>query len=226
MTKKYIKPVIRFPGSKYKLLPCLFKEFERIENQIGQFFDLFGGSGIVGVNFKNRYKHLQVFINDFDKILKPLNKNFLIKNQTSYGGFGKHKTNAAIKQFEKRINNGYWEKVEIYKKCLENIEIYHDDMNSFKVSNVNEKIFSHTLLYLDPPYSKSNQQKQYKNCVDFQSLITKVSRLKDIKIMISLNHDHNYKIPKKWKIKEVPITYLNSSNNKVKKTKELIITNF
>ncbi|WP_434337582.1 DNA adenine methylase [Mycoplasma capricolum] len=50
---KKIKPIISYYGSKYRMLDKIFNLLELKSSDI--FLDLFGGSGIVGVNAKHLF---------------------------------------------------------------------------------------------------------------------------------------------------------------------------
>lgn len=71
---KKVRPVLKLVGSKYKMLDFLFENFNF--NGVKNFFDIFGGTGIVGVNVKNNYPNIIVTINDYDNKLTKLNYFF------------------------------------------------------------------------------------------------------------------------------------------------------
>ena len=50
---KKVRPVLKLVGSKYKMLDFLFENFNF--NGAKEFFDIFGGTGIVEVNVKNNF---------------------------------------------------------------------------------------------------------------------------------------------------------------------------
>jgi DNA adenine methylase len=99
-----VKPVLRFTGSKYRQLENLFNIFD-LKGK-GTFVDLFGGSGIVGVNVKHNFPNMNVIINDYDNIL-PIKTSYALKNMLTFAGNGKNHTKAALKYFNKRVENGY-----------------------------------------------------------------------------------------------------------------------
>lgn len=105
-----LKPIIRCPGSKFKMLNKIFEKFNDFDgNKKFVFIEPFGGSLIVGANVAYNFPEAKVFINDFDKFINEsseFDKAKLITNQQSYSGFG-NKTDATCKQFEIRIKNGY-----------------------------------------------------------------------------------------------------------------------
>lgn len=61
--KKYLESPIFYMGNKYKLLKQLIPLFPK---ECNTFLDLFGGSGVVSMNYKGKYKP---FIMNLMKIL-------------------------------------------------------------------------------------------------------------------------------------------------------------
>ena len=104
--KKKVKPVLRWPGSKYRKIDKIIKILG--VGQYDHFLDLFAGSGIVGVNVKNLIG-CEVTINDYDKIF-PITDNFALNNMLSYGGLGKNKTKSAEEYFLRNTSGilGKW----------------------------------------------------------------------------------------------------------------------
>lgn len=112
-----VKPIYRLTGSKYRMLDFLVDKFN-LDN-IKDFYEPFGGTGIVAVNVKENYKNINVFLNDFDKVLPPdLEK--LVNSNCAFNGFGKY-SKSAINQFIKKWENGLFEKYEKYNEILRNI---------------------------------------------------------------------------------------------------------
>lgn len=105
-----VKPIIRMCGTKYKLLPHIFKY---INDDFDCFYDVFGGSGIVGVNVAEHFKK-KVIINDYDKLLNNLDIYKVINNQISFNGRKNTITQSAIIQFQTKIRNGFWNKYLIF----------------------------------------------------------------------------------------------------------------
>lgn len=138
-----VKPIIRMYGTKYKLLKYIFKN---IHNDFDYFFDVFGGSGIVGVNVANHYKR-KVVINDYDCLLNNLDIYKVINNQISFNGRKGTITKSAIEQFKTKIRNGFWNNYLLFKEILEkyclitNMEAndfldYYEDKYTKKNNNI------------------------------------------------------------------------------------------
>lgn len=116
---KKIQPVITYVGSKYRMLDKIFKLLDLKKDDI--FLDMFGGSGIVGVNARHLYK-CKVIINDYDEIMNHnrfrynienydinnfyLEKEKCINNLLSFDGLGKNYTKERLNAFISRYNNG------------------------------------------------------------------------------------------------------------------------
>ncbi|WP_434343712.1 DNA adenine methylase [Mycoplasma sp. 06067-C1-B144P-99-0482-3] len=96
---KKVSPVISYYGSKFRLLDKIFSLLELQENDI--FLDLFGGSGIVGVNAKEIF-NCKVIINDYDNVL-PLNLTYALKNILSFEGNLKNYTKKSSDVLEKLV---------------------------------------------------------------------------------------------------------------------------
>lgn len=69
------------------MLDFLFENFNF--NGVKNFFDIFGGTGIVGVNVKNNYPNIIVTINDYDNKLTKLNYYDVLENQIKFNGYGR-----------------------------------------------------------------------------------------------------------------------------------------
>lgn len=229
---KKIKPVLRYPGSKYRKIDRIISILQL--NEKDKFLDMFGGSGIVGVNVKNKI-NCDVIINDFDEIL-PVNINNAIKNMLSFQGMGRNFTKSSLELFNKRIENGYWNKLKIYNNILNNCTIIHRDWvaeNKYFENFKFPKCDIPSAVYVDPPYH--NIKGLYKN--DFSDLYhERLKNLMDkldgcgIKVLISYNESLFIReLYKDWIITEEEFQYqtgkLNRSGVK-KKVNELFITNF
>ncbi|MCE6090832.1 DNA adenine methylase [Mycoplasmopsis agalactiae] len=220
---KNIKPVISYYGSKYRLLKNIFNVLELDSSDI--FLDLFGGSGIVGVNAKHLY-NCQTIINDYDNVL-PLDLSYALKNILSFEGNLKSYTKARLDYFIKRLDNGWLDKLNIYNQILQNIKITHCD---YKVL-LQDIIDSHdkiTKLYVDPPYF--NKTQMYKTSFtkqDHIDLFNMLSKLKNTtKIVISYNNEPFIKeLYKDWTINEIDKTNVCGISKTSSKVKELLITN-
>ena len=202
-------------GSKYRLLPTLFKKFEPVINSHVNFFDVFGGSLIVGVNVKN-YFQCSTTINDFDNWV-PLKNEALIKNQTSHSGRG-YTTQSAIKQFAKKVKHGYWDRVKIFSKILSTCKIKHKNYLDLSIPK-------NSVLYIDPPYF--GKTKYYKNKLNFNEFYQWLSNLhyQKCKLIISFNNDTWFQKLGYWKIETINVTY-SSKKFANKKSTEFLITNF
>lgn len=219
---KKIKPVIRLMGSKYRLFNQLYNHFN-FEN-ISNFYDVFGGTGIVGVNVKHFKPDLNVYINDFDNIL-PLTKEYVSDNNKRFNGYGSY-SQAAIEQFNKKIKNGLWEKLEIYNSILSKCFITHDDYQNLHLKKYYDK---KSFFYFDPPYFSNF--KAYKNQIDvndFFRFITYFNLKNDCKIAISFKDSNEVRsLFNEWNIYELKHTNTNvSKKSKDKSAKEILITNF
>ncbi|VEU75300.1 Site-specific DNA methylase [Mycoplasmopsis maculosa] len=219
---KKIKPVIRLIGSKYRLFNQLYIHFNL--SNITKFYDVFGGTGIVGINIKNINPNIDVYINDYDNIL-PLTKKFVEDNNKRFNGFGGY-SQAAIQQYNKKVLNGLWTKLKIYNNVLKNINISHLDykelLNSHSFNN-------NDLIYLDPPYFSNFKAYKHKiNLDDFFKFILFFNSKNNCKIAISFKYNEKIlNLFKNWNI-----YYLNHTNTNIstikkdKNANEILITNF
>ncbi|WP_434328772.1 DNA adenine methylase [Mycoplasma capricolum subsp. capricolum] len=132
---KKIKPIISYYGSKYRMLDKIFNLLELKSSDI--FLDLFGGSGIVGVNAKHLF-NCQTIINDYDNVL-PLNLTYALKNILSFEGNLKNYTKARLDYFIKRLDNGWVDKLNQYNKILQTINITHFDYKQLLENIINNK---------------------------------------------------------------------------------------
>lgn len=214
--KDRIKPVLRLAGSKYRKIEIIEKYF--INSKCKNFYEIFGGTGIVSVNLKNKYKDINFFLNDFDDLF-PLTKDKVEKNLTSYEGLGKYFTKSLIEYYKKRIKNGLWNKVEIYNNILKSIIISKEDYKNIKINTDNN------FIYLDPPYFKN--EKLYKNHINTKEFYDWVIKLsKNNKILISYNNDEYIKeLYKEFNIIEDEFNYCGMGIKTRKNISELWITN-
>lgn len=204
--KKYIKPVIRLGGSKYKLLSHILRVLDLKETD--KFLDMFGGTGIVGVNVKHIYG-IKTIINDFDNIL-PITNHNAIKNILSFEGKGKNFTRQSVDKLIMRIKNGYWEKLETYNDVLKDCTIVHNDV--LKEWNKIMALISFwdiNKLYADPPYYGINGiYKSDFNHIEHESLRNFLEALiitqKVDKIVVSYNDCPEVReLYKDWNIEEI-----------------------
>ncbi|KEZ17980.1 DNA adenine methylase [Mycoplasma capricolum] len=220
---KNIKPVISYYGSKYRMLKNIFSVLDLNSSDI--FLDLFGGSGIVGVNAKHLF-NCQTIINDYDNVL-PLNLTYALKNILSFEGNLKNYTKARLDYFIKRLDNGWVDKLNQYNKILQTINITHFDYKQLleNIINNENKV---TKLYADPPYF--NKTGMYKNSFTIQDHIDLYNLLSELKsqtkIVISYNDEPFIKeLYKDWNIIEINKTNVCGINKNSSKVKELLITN-
>ncbi|WP_434323908.1 DNA adenine methylase [Mycoplasma capricolum] len=219
---KKIKPIISYYGSKYRMLDKIFNLLELKSSDI--FLDLFGGSGIVGVNARHLF-NCQTIINDYDNVL-PLNLTYALKNILSFEGNLKNYTKARLDYFIKRLDNGWVDKLNQYNKILQTINITHFDYKQLLENIINNKN-KVTKLYADPPYF--NKTGMYKNSFTIQDHIDLYNLLSELKsqtkIVISYNDEPFIKeLYKNWTIVEINKTNT-SGILKKKKITELLITN-
>lgn len=237
---KYIKPILRYYGSKYRMLDKIFNLLDLKETD--KFLDMFGGSGIVGVNAKHLF-NCEVTINDFDENF-PLNKSKVLKNLLTFEGQGKSFTESALIYAYRRLQNGYWDKYNQYNKIIDSCKIVNfdvkdwiygspvDDMMSEKIHDL---IISHNKIYVDPPYWIKNDlyfydfdshyglEKVLKNIIKYWS-----NNNHKIKIVISYNDCQEIRdLYKDWKIIEIDVKYQSGKSNGHHKRigKEILITN-
>ncbi|WP_434333548.1 DNA adenine methylase [Mycoplasma capricolum subsp. capricolum] len=220
---KNIKPVISYYGSKYRMLKNIFSVLDLNSSDI--FLDLFGGSGIVGVNAKHLF-NCQTIINDYDNVL-PLNLTYALKNILSFEGNLKNYTKKRLDYFVKRLDNGWIDKLNQYNKILQTINITHFDYKQLLENIINNKN-KVTKLYADPPYF--NKTGMYKNSFTIQDHIDLYNLLSELKvktkIVISYNDEPFIKeLYKDWNIIEINKTNVCGINKNSSKVKELLITN-
>lgn len=222
---KKIRPIIRMIGTKYRLFNQIYKLFNF--NNINNFYDVFGGSFIVGVNVKNLNENINVYLNDYDQIL-PFDKEFVIKNNQSFNGYGTI-TKAAIKQFETKVKNGFWNKFEIYKSITEKCFWTHSHYKELIQKNYSDQDF----LYFDPPYFKNF--KAYKHQLDPKEVLVDIiefsTKNPNTKIAISFIDFESIKdmfSNSKWKIHRLRHKNTNTTNfyKTAKIAKEILITNY
>ena len=230
---KLVKPVIKMVGSKYKMLPWLLKHFN-LKNQNTTFLEPFGGSGIVSVNIKNLYPNIKVYLNDFDNIF-PLTREYIKDNNSRFNGYGTI-TKLAVKQYETKIKNGLWDKVEKYNSLLSKINIDSNDYLPFCLKTLeNIKNYLKIFIYFDPPYydEKSKYSKFYKNSLNLDKFIADIKNINenyDVNIAISFRDCLKIREEfsnKNWNIYEYEkINYHMSKFGKCPIVKELLITNY
>lgn len=231
---KYIKPILRYYGSKYRMLDKIFNLLDLKETD--KFLDMFGGSGIVGVNAKHLF-NCEVTINDFDNNF-PLSKSKALKSLLTFEGQGKSFTESALIYAYRRLQNGYWDKYNEYNKIVKSCFITHFKFeNNYVNSNINEYMKSiyyqngKTLkVYIDPPYYQINNL--YINNFDIKTHEYLKEFLepwkKAIKIVISYNDCQEIRdLYKDWKIIEIDVKYQSGKSNGHHKRigKEILITN-
>ncbi|WP_243728730.1 DNA adenine methylase [Mycoplasma capricolum] len=181
---KNIKPVISYFGSKYRMLKNIFSILNLNSSDI--FLDLFGGSGIVGVNAKHLF-NCQTIINDYDNVL-PLNLTYALKNILSFEGNLKNYTKKRLDYFIKRLDNGWIEKLNQYNQILQTINITHFDYKQILKNIINNKN-KVTKLYADPPYV--NKTGMYKNSFTIQDHIDLYNLLSELKVKTKIVISYN-----------------------------------
>ncbi|BDX52602.1 DNA adenine methylase [Metamycoplasma equirhinis] len=185
-----VKPVFKLVGSKFKLLEWLFVKFNLQNYNV--FIDLFGGTGIVGINVKNLFPEKKVIINDYDKILKPFNFEKAILSQCKFNGIGTI-TELGLNQFATKIQNGYFGNIQTYKRNLEKCEIINCEATNFLESFVSK--YEKTLIYMDIPYwdEKEKNSNLYINKLNinkFLKTIIKFMKLnKNVTLALSINNN-------------------------------------
>lgn len=225
---KAIKPVLRYPGSKYRKVDKIIEILSLKKEDV--FLDMFGGSGVVGVNVKHK-TNCEVYINDYDKVL-PITINTAIKNMLSFQGLGKNFTKQALEYFNTRIENGYWTKLKGYNNVLEKCEIIGFDWTKVKHLVQTQNIGFFSKIYSDPPYHDiKGLYKNSFNDEDHIAIKNQLDVLKDTsKILISYNDTPFIReLYKDWFISEEEFQYQTGKlnpNGKKPKVKELFITNF
>lgn len=218
-----IKPILRYYGSKYRMLNKIFQLLDLNENDY--FFDMFGGSGIVGVNAKNLF-NCDVTINDYDKVF-PLDKSKALKNLLTFEGNGKQFTEASLRYAIRRLDNGYWDKFnkynEIIKQCnIISFNIFNSQFYDYYLSNNFNKI------YVDPPYfgiEKLYKDSFYNN--HHFMLNNLLNKIKNNKIIVISYNDHPQirELYKDWKIVDIKFTYQSGKSLVKNKKNEILITN-
>lgn len=217
MKKNYLqRPVLRWPGSKFKKLQIIF-EIMNLKNG-EKFLDAFAGSGIVGVNAKKLF-NVNLTINDYDNIF-PLTKEFVRKNMESFGGFGRNPTKSAKEYFKRRIANGYWEKFKDYNELLRKSKIIHSD---FRKINFNK----YDKIFIDPPYHEIKNL--YKNHFKTHDHIELRNKIVESAAMVLITYNDTpfirelYKNNVLFKIVEVPFVYSPGAGKTKKRTNEIFI---
>lgn len=211
-----IKPVLKLPGTKYTQLSKIYHLYER--SGLDKFVDLFGGTGIVGVNIKNKYPNSSVYINDYDNLF-PLTEEGVKRNLLTYNGDGIHYTKQSADKFQERLRNGLWDKVKIYQDVLDHCIISHSDYKEVEIP-------AYSFIYLDPPYYK--RDRKYKNKVNHEELKAFVDNL-DKSVVWVMSYDGSDYIREMYKdyyICEDIYMYRTSVKDKPRQpTKELWISN-
>ena len=211
-----VKPVLRFPGSKYRKVKKFIEILNIVEDDV--FLDMFGGSAIVGVNVKE-LTGATVIINDFDKTF-PLTPVKAITNMCSFQGLGKNFTRIAEDYFNRRVINNYWEKYDKYNEVLSRCTISNKDFLDIDVDTPNK-------IYVDPPYDDINGL--YKGNFtkhQHEKLRDKLNKSK-AEILISYNDTPFIRqLYKDWNINTLEFVYTTGANPTGKRVNELIITNY
>ena len=233
---KKVRPVLKLVGSKYKMLDFLFENFNF--NGVKNFFDIFGGTGIVGVNVKNNYPNIIVTINDYDNKLTKLNYYDVLENQINFNGYGRA-SEAAVLQCAKMIQNGLREKFDEYISILKKCNVSANDyMSWIKIFAFMHLDWSDTIIYFDPPYfdKKDSKSKFYKHNIainEFWVAVGAVIKFSKAKVYISFCDDpQSLEWPRKnnfFEALNLRIIYKDKisihTNNKAKKYREILITN-
>lgn len=220
---KLVDAVLRYQGSKKRKVTTFIKILDL--NSEDTFLDMFGGSGIVGVNVQYLTK-AKVTINDFDNNF-PLNTLKAMTNVCSFQGMKKYFTKAANEYAIKRVDNGYWDKYDKYNNYIGLCEIIHKSFENIDMSKFNK-------VYVDPPYF--GIKNIYQESLDTKQHIALKEKLDanidGKKILISYNDKpfiRELYNDKRWYINTLEFQYqtgwMNRTNKKIK-VNELIITNF
>jgi len=100
MQNKPIQPFV-YEGNKTKLIPQLLKRIPKVQN----FYDLFGGSGVVGLNMAIKKKAENIFYNEFSAPVFELVKS-LFSNQISVNDVIVCKTEKEYYDLRDKYNRG------------------------------------------------------------------------------------------------------------------------
>lgn len=223
---KYLKPILRMFGSKYKLLSHILKY---VENDFNAFVDLFGGTGIVGLNVSYIFKNSsnKIYINDYDEILENLTVQNVIQNQITFNGNKKNVTKSGIEYFKKKIVNGFWNRYLLYLDELKKVTIFRVNA-TWWLTNSYENLKHDIILYLDPPYFGKKYERLYINKVNHKALWELLDKIKTkCRIILHYNYDKTVlEHFKDWNIETIETVYTSTNYQTGNKfTKEIIITN-
>lgn len=221
-----VSPVLRYPGSKFKKLDKIIEILDIKETDT--FLDMFGGSGIVGVNVKS-LTNATVYINDYDNVL-PVKESTALKNMLSFEGMGNNFTKSAFEYFCKRVNNGYWEKLKKYNEVLDTCNLVHQDW----CGNYINWEYEPNKVYVDPPYDDiDGLYKKSFSRIDHQTvnafLEEVIHDFPDVHILVSYNDTPFIReLYKDWYVKQETFQYSSGSmskEGKKKKVEELFLSN-
>ncbi len=183
---------------------------------------------------KEGYEKLRLHVNE-NKNNNPLILYILLiygfNRMLRFNGGGKFNLPVGNVDFNKNVVNalnGYFDFVKNKKVILssQDFRIY------FKV----EKFFNNDFVYLDPPYiisaSEYNKFWNEKSDKDLLDIIDQLDR-QNVKFALSnVTHYNGYKNElliewmKKYKVYKIVSNYISYHNNKKKKIKEVLITNY
>ena len=183
---------------------------------------------------KAGYEKLRLHVNE-NKNNNPLILYILLiygfNRMLRFNGGGKFNLPVGNVDFNKNVVNalnGYFDFVKNKKVILssQDFRIY------FKV----EKFFNNDFVYLDPPYiisaSEYNKFWDEKSDKDLLNIIDQLDR-QNVKFALSnVTHYNGYKNEplikwmKKYKVHKIVSNYISYHNNKKKKIKEVLITNY
>lgn len=229
-----LKPVLRYPGSKFKKLEKIFENLKPTKNDL--FIDLFGGSGIVGVN-ANYIFGCQTIINDYDDVISNLTEESAMDNRLRFDGYGSY-TKHSEDQFLTRVNNGFWNDYEKFKETIKKCELvsFNVLLDATQLKNKisqSKGCFERIVIYIDPPYYKiNNLYKHDWKDVNFHTHLRNMleqiaEKFKGLVVMLISYNDEEYvrKLYDKWRIEAHEHQNYVGAGKTRKKVKELFITN-
>lgn len=230
---KKIKPVLRYVGSKYKKIDKIIELLNIQKDCI--FIDLFGGSGIVGVNVQHLFSPKHVIINDYDDVLNPIKEEFAVDNMLRFDGYGSY-SQSAHDYFIRRIDNGYWPKFDKYNEIISKTITWSMDITNQKnIENIKAVIQMNSetapvKIYVDPPYFEikglyKNEFNPEKHFI-LKEMLDELSKIPNVEILISYNDNQTIRTYyNRWTIIEEEYQYSSGSSQTRKKQTELWITN-
>jgi DNA adenine methylase len=144
----------------------------------------------------------------------------------TFAGNGKNHTKAALKYFNKRVENGYWDKLEKYNEILSDCKITKSLYEDVEIPDK-------SIVYVDPPYYKLGDN-LYDNTVNHKELhkyLEYLSEEKNCLIILSYNDCEFIRklYNKNWNTQKLSFTYTTgrkTSSGKCNKVNELVITNY